>query len=319
MVAIIFSDSYAEHIFRKPIEDGADSLHIVSGIATPTMTAWLMEQIEKWNPSQAISIELIVGLSSSMSTGFSLVYHQEFQQLVHSHPQIISSFQCSYVYQGAPVHSKLYTWLKQGKPIHAFTGSANFTQRAFLSNAQREVMTDCSAEQAESYFQSIIDDTIYCTHSEVEEYIKLVSPHIPEENDRASQITLSLLSKKQKGQVPKISGLNWGQRRGRNPNQAYIPVPINVIREGFFPTDNTVFTLLTDDHHSLLVRLEQQNNKALTTPSNNALIGEYFRNRLGVAEGAMVTKEHLERYGRTNVVFTKIEDELYYMDFSVEG
>ena len=36
-----------------------------------------------------------------------------------------------------------------------------------------------------------------------------------------------------------------------------------------------------------------------------------------LAEGAKVTKDDLERYGRTDVTFTKIEDELFYMDFSV--
>lgn len=315
---MIINNDFVDQLFRNPIQNGADCLHIVCSIATPTMTAWLMEQIEKWEPSQKISIELVVG-SANMSKGFSLVYHQAFQQLVRLHPQCISSFQCSYVYKGTPIHSKLYVWLKQGKPFQAFIGSANFTQSAFLGNIQREVLTECSAYQSEEYYKSIIDDTIYCTHSEIEEYIKLVLPQIPKKNDKTKQVALSLLSSKKQGEVPKISGLNWGQRKGRNPNQAYIPVPISIVRDGFFPVNNTVFTLLTDDHHSLLVRLEQQNNKALTTPSNNALIGEYFRNRLGVAEGAMITKEHLVRYGRTNVVFTKIEDELYYMDFSIGG
>ena len=74
---------------------------------------------------------------------------------------------------------------------------------------------------------------------------------------------------------------------------------------------------MTDDHRQLLLRVEQAGNKAITTPLSNALLGEYFRNRLGVAEGAKVTKGDLERYGRTDVTFTKIEDELFYMDFSV--
>ena len=76
------------------------------------------------------------------------------------------------------------------------------------------------------------------------------------------------------------------------------------------------FTVLTDDGHQLILRAEQQNNKALTTPMNNSLLGEYFRNRLNLPNGHPVTKQDLERYGRTDVVFAKIDEELYYMDFS---
>ena len=104
---------------------------------------------------------------------------------------------------------------------------------------------------------------------------------------------------------------------GRNRNEAYIPLPASIARTRFFPLEERVFTVLTDDHHQLLLRVEQDRDKAITTPLSNALLGEYFRNRLGMAEGAMVTKADLERYGRTDVTFTKIEDELFYMDFSV--
>lgn len=55
----------------------------------------------------------------------------------------------------------------------------------------------------------------------------------------------------------------------------------------------------------------------IETPHNNSLIGEYFRNRLGLPNGAFVKKEDLIRYGRTDVTFYKIDDENYYMDFSV--
>ena len=70
---------------------------------------------------------------------------------------------------------------------------------------------------------------------------------------------------------------------------------------------------------SLVLRVEQQNDKAITTPENNSKLGEYFRYRLGLANGAFVTKEDLLRYGRTDVDFYKIDDEQYYMDFSVHS
>ena len=66
----------------------------------------------------------------------------------------------------------------------------------------------------------------------------------------------------------------------------------------------------------MILRIEQQNDKAITTPARNSDLGEYFRNRLGLANGAFVTRADLDRYGRTDVVFIKLDEETYYMDFS---
>lgn len=126
---------------------------------------------------------------------------------------------------------------------------------------------------------------------------------------------ISLLSRS--GDVGKKSGLNWGQRGKRNKNEAYIPLPTKIARTGFFPLDEQHFTVLTDDRHQLILRVQQQGDKAITTPLSNAQLGEYFRNRLGLSNGAFVTKADLEAYGRTDVTFYKLDEEQYYMDFAV--
>jgi hypothetical protein len=41
------------------------------------------------------------------------------------------------------------------------------------------------------------------------------------------------------------------------------------------------------------------------------------KKRLGVPLGEHVKMEHLLKYGRTDIDFYKIDDENYYMDFSV--
>ena len=86
-------------------------------------------------------------------------------------------------------------------------------------------------------------------------------------------------------------------------------------QDRLFPLDRH-FTVVTDDDRPLLLRVEQQNDKAITTPLSNAQLGEYFRGRLGLANGAPVVKQDLIDYGRTDVVFYKIDDEQYFMDFS---
>ena len=103
----------------------------------------------------------------------------------------------------------------------------------------------------------------------------------------------------------------------RNKNESYIPLPAPIARSGFFPLNKQHFSVITDDKHHLIIRVEQGKDKALTTPMSNALLGEYFRNRLGLANGAYINRSDLEKYGRTDVTFYKFDDEQFYMDFSV--
>ncbi|OGR47579.1 MAG: hypothetical protein A2021_00220 [Elusimicrobia bacterium GWF2_52_66] len=119
------------------------------------------------------------------------------------------------------------------------------------------------------------------------------------------------------GTLPERSGLNWGQRpeERRQPDQAYIRLPAEIYKTDFFPPIGQDFIVRTDDRKILTCHRAQQNGKGIHT-SNNSLLGQYFRNRLGLAEGEFVKKEYLEKYGRSDIGFYKIEDETYYMDFS---
>ncbi len=75
--------------------------------------------------------------------------------------------------------------------------------------------------------------------------------------------------------------------------------------------------MLTDDGKTIICSRAQDHGKGIHTPHNNALLGEYFRNRLGLSSGASVTKSDLNAYGRTDIVFYKVDDETYYLDFSI--
>ena len=188
-------------------------------------------------------------------------------------------------------------------------------------------MINCDPGTAMNYYQSLIDRSIYTHHAEIEEYVQIHPTHpvLDRENalieginvaqKRYETITLSLITRT--GEPGTRSGLNWGQRLGRNPNEAYIPLPTKIAKRGFFPLEKRHFTAITDDRHQLILRVEQQNDKAITTPARNSDLGEYFRNRLGLANGDFVTRADLDRYGRTDVVFMKLDEETYYMDFSV--
>ncbi len=304
-----------------PLQIEADELNILSAYATPNMLSWYIKNIEG-KASVPIDLNLIIGMAPFDNLSVSV--HEGFRQLVSAElPREIASVRCSYVIDRPAEHANLFIWSKMGQPVTAFMGSASFVQSSFIGNHRRELVDFCNPIEAMAYYDSIIPRTVYCNHAEVEEYVILRPTHpvldlecnLVDELDSYDSVCLSLLTKT--GEPGTRSGLNWGQRAGREPNQAYIPLPSRIAKSGFFPLEESHFTAITDDRHQLTLRVEQQNNKAITTPVRNSDLGEYFRNRLGLENGAYVTRADLERYGRTDVKFVKLDDETFYMDFSV--
>ena len=315
----------AKTVLFDPLARDVNELYIVSGYATPTMLSWYIKNL--YHKTQTpIRIYLLVGMVPF--DGVSVSVHEGFIQLVRSEqPQEIAKLECSYIYDAPAVHSNLFIWAKDGTPVLAFSGSAYFVQSSFVGRHRQEVMNECDPQEALQYYQSLIDRSIYVHHAEVEEYVVIHPTHavLDMENaliegfdlmaqDGYQKVTLSLITRS--GEPGKRSGLNWGQRPGRNPNEAYISLPSRIAKSGFFPLEKRHFTAITDDRHQLILRIEQQNDKAITTPARNSDLGEYFRNRLGLANGAFVTRADLDRYGRTDVIFLRLDEETYYMDFS---
>lgn len=320
---MLYQEDFRDHVLLAPIREGARQLKIISGYATHTMASWHITEIASQILSP-IEISLIVGMCQF--DGISMSVHDGFKDLVARNTSNQSTFMCQYVTEGVPVHSKLYLWERKGSPFRAYIGSANYTQTAF-SASRSELLHECDANEAAAYYDIIEPRTTYCNHAEIEDKIILTSAHpvlSAEESpliflrgSGITQVTLSLLTRSH--DVGFGSGINWGHRRNgirREPNQAYIPLPIDVVRSGFFPLEKKHFSVVTDDGKQLILRAEQQNDKAITTPLNNSLLGEYLRGRIGVANGAFVTKQDLLNYGRTDITFYRLDDKQFFMDFS---
>lgn len=317
----MFSKNIAQKVLFAPVRQGADTLLILSGYATPNMASWLIKSLQERRLGP-VNISLLIGMVPY--DGLSVPIHEGFKELHgKSYPSAVGQFTCGYVYENPPVHANLYVWLKNEAPILAYTGSADFMQNSFISS-RREIVENCDPNEAYTFFSDIESKSIYCNHSEVEDNIILHPTHQILDADNnplttlsgegITSVTLSFLTNH--SNVGEKSGLNWGQRNRRNKNEAYIPLPSQIAKTGFFPLNKQHFMAVTDDGHNLLLRVEQQNNKAITTPLSNAQLGEYFRNRLGLSNGAFVTKQNLLDYGRIDVTFFKIDDEEFYMDFS---
>lgn len=313
----------AETALFLPLRNDVNELYIIAGYATPTMLSWYIENLYH-RTRVPIRIVLMIGMVSF--DGISTSVHEGFIQLIRGEkPQEVEKVECSYIFDAPAVHANVFMWAKDGVPALAYAGSADFVQSAFVGNHRQEVLVECDPTVAMDYYESLIDRSIYAHHNEVEDYVTIYPTHpILDREDglnwdldalvRYDRVSLSLVTRS--GEPGGQSGLNWGQRPRRNPNEAYIPVPREIARSGFFPLEGQHFMAVTDDRHQLLLRVEQQGDKAITTPARNSDLGEYFRNRLGLPNGAFVTHADLDRYGRTDVVFLKLDEETYYMDFS---
>ncbi len=324
-----------ENLFDKvlvdPVRRSADTLYIVSGYASATMVHKHLLGLKRFRKD--IRVELIVGMA--VQDGVSVKDHNGFKELALS--QYKDLFVCRYIAYSPPVHSKSFTWYHGDIPKIAFAGSANYTQAAF-SDFRREVMIEHDAETSRDYFDLILQDTIDCSdpqvdsritiHSEPEYSIRRAEEEI-EDDRNASEIEENLARLPHKkvtfldrsGRLPERSGLNWGQRpeERREPNQAYIRLPVALARTDFFPPRGEQFTIITDDDKQLICVRAQDHAKAIHTSDSNSRMGQYFRFRLGLPEGSFVRKMDMEHYGRTDVDFYKIDDETYYMDFSTNG
>ncbi|MBR5548616.1 MAG: NgoFVII family restriction endonuclease [Kiritimatiellae bacterium] len=319
-----------------------DTLKIVSGYATPAMAVAHLMSVRrlsrKLRYALPLNIDLVYGMAGE--SGVSEVYDSGFKALREKREfKFNGSFDCSYVKAPLSVHSKVYVWCKGDKPIRAFMGSANYSERAFKSPTRIETLTECDPLSALTFFEEAKSKAIDCENVDVrkdfkrtkkQQLVNCKSAKFSIEDDESSEyylcpkLEVSLLTKT--GKTGNGSRLNWGVRPSgkprksgrsrRNPNQSYIGLPSNVYRSDFFPPKAERFTVLTDDNVVMTCVRAQDHGKAIETKDDNSELGLYFRKRLGLQSGAYVRLSDLKKYGRTNVVFWKLGDANYVMDFS---
>lgn len=124
------------------------------------------------------------------------------------------------------------------------------------------------------------------------------------------------------GFVEEKSGLNiWNANgRKRHPNEVYIPFN-KVDRErpenkDFFPPQDQSFNLLLPDGQTISAKVCQDNGKAIMSNPNKALGKWLLRDVLELPEGTLITYNLLQEKGFDTVVFEKIDDLNYTVDFT---
>lgn len=304
-------------VLIKPAREGATGLLVVSGYVSLNMAhSHLDDRRIGDNP---VNVKLIYGMARS--EGITIAEHEGFKAL-----ETRGLFECHYRVASPAVHSKVYVWTVEDVPVRAFVGSANYTHSGFgLGRGNGEAMALADPRLAYNYFEEIRRGALEVGHADIEQHVNIHrgEHRVPEDGDCR---VVSLLATRglHRGEVPHSAGLNWGFRQqagyNRNRNEAYIQIGANLGRENFFPPRPEHFTVITDDGLKFEARRAQKGGggHAIETPppEGNSLLGAYFRRRIGLADGTFVTREHLERYGRTDVEFCKIDDE-FYMNFAV--
>ena len=318
----MFTNDLYQRVLINPAKEGCDELFTVSGFASSTFANRHLKEL-----SQLMNrfgkpfgkINLIIGMKINRNDDIAL------KRLIKEHPTNFDAF----YYEGrGEVHSKTYCWVKNKEPVISFSGSANYSQEAFVGYQQNQMVED-NAEQTFDYFHTLLRESNSVLNSPIKlpkriQNIKGTAIHEAQPGSvvwlvPGRSVKISLLTKKGGGIVPHRSGLNWGQRpnENREPNQAYLALYEDTKLEGFFPERGKTFTLITDDEHSFDMTVQQDSRKAISSTSNNSEIGIYFRERIGVPLGKAIIRQDLERYGRTDYQIEKLNDETFILDFAV--
>lgn len=324
---MITTELYDIILIEPAIRGLANKIYAVSGYASATFAKRHLEDLLHTNNS--FELNLIIGMPRSTYD------HLAFVELHQLYPNNFKA----YYYQGnPPVHSKVFSWFMDDRPILGYAGSANYSQYGFFNHLQTNQMTEENPNEIYRFYSRLINNSIPILD------VPTPSPPIITEvmHDNASVspgsirwivpnkiVRISFLDKR--GILPRVSGLNWGQRMEkrtnkktgaiswvkRNPNQAYLSLKGDSRREGFLPNRAYTFTLITDDNHSFDCVVAQDGRKAIETTNNNSELGEYMRHRIGVPLGRLITEENLIQYGRTDYTIEKLNDETFIFDFSV--
>lgn len=315
-----------KRVLIDPVARGASELFVLSGYASASMVTQHFARVREVTKNP-ISLDLVVGMTGR--DGIDRTNLLGFQAI----PRQVggNSFNCSFTTDGISDHSKLYVWCDASGPLEAFMGSVNYTQFGFgLGGAQNfhtETCVEVDPSEALDIVLSAARGTIGYLNPDIPNHLKIYD----KPDEKATQavganepfssgdyVTLPLVQTKgeMRGMPHKSSGLNWGQREGREPNQAYIPIPSTVAASKLLPPRGVHFQLVTDDGNVFMATVAQDGDKAIETPENNSLLGKYIRSRLGLPLGVFVDKEDLDRYGSNGVRLRRIDEYLYEMDFS---
>jgi NgoFVII restriction endonuclease len=319
----LLTSNLFEEILLEPAKRGARELFVVSGYASASMVTRHFEVA-----ARELSIDLAIDLHIGMSGRDGLSRNTLLG--LQSIPRQIGdrTFNCTLSTRGESNHSKVYVWCDDSGPREAFLGSSNYTQLGFgishSATSHKEICVPIDPFAGFEYVLASAKGGISYKSPNISDFVDLYDDFAQPTNEMlepqlsaGSFVDLPLVMTRpaENGEVHRKSGLNWGQREGRNPDQAYIPIPSTVAKDNFFPGKGIHFQVVTDDGEAFICTVAQEGDKALETPSDNSILGKYFRKKLGLAPGTFIQKENLARFGSNLVRIYKDTDDYFRLSF----
>ncbi|MBL7994867.1 NgoFVII family restriction endonuclease [bacterium] len=323
---MLFYSNLEEIIFHRHEMVQSDELIILSGYVGPNPILRLQ--------TLPFNSRIIYGMYGS--DGIRRTLHNSLVSINNAQTNI------QIFYSRTPVHSKCYIWKYENRIVHALVGSANFSSNG-LSTPYRETLAETTVDTfipLNDYVETILRNSIICTDAVVTEGRRNAA--LPE--DRETDYCRMTLLDPRTNEMQNANGLNWGQNPDNhtNPNDANIPIRAEYIRlypELFPPKQelprlseaggraqrhNDTIEIIWDDGATMEGLLEGNYPvngviypKQISSFPEKRHLGSYIRQRIGVADGARVTRRHLERYGRTHIDVSLQTEGVYFFNFSV--
>lgn len=215
------------------------------------------------------------------------------------------------------IHSKLYIWHNNENVESYLIGSANFSRNALLHSPQREVLEFGRSFNDIAHYLSVIKEK----GRELELDPETISTKLIVEPTNISSFSMlssgrskiNIIGKSVNASEPHgAAGLNWGYSwAGPALNDAYIPIPIEKVREGYIPSKEggkkVVFDAIWDDGEVMSISFEgNQGNiygdypKQISSYPNKHILGDYLRQRISNKIGInLVTTDEENDFRKT--------------------
>jgi hypothetical protein len=322
-----------EIIFNRHEIHDTNELVILSGYVSPPP----IRKLE----TLPLPVKVIYGMYPS--NGISETLHHSLVNLQHNIDNI------DIYYSSSPIHSKCYAWKNNTDVIHALVGSANFTSSG-LCTPYREVLAEATRDTfrpLNDYINNILHSAILCNDADIS--IGAIGARtIRSRVTHALGYCRMTLLDPATNETQNANGLNWGQNESNhtNLNDANIPIRADYIRNypDLFPEkqdfslvgnqggrsqrNNDAIDIIWDDGTTMRGLLEGSNDrisgflgirfpKQISSFPDKSELGRYLRQRIGVPSGQRVERTDLERYGRTHIDVSLIDEGIYRFDFSV--
>ncbi|MEJ5928835.1 restriction endonuclease PLD domain-containing protein [Corynebacterium sp. H128] len=235
-------------------------------------------------------------------------------------------------------HGKVYHFTEEDTSESAYIGSANLAaiQDAYRSTFEAGVVITSEAYDIGEYLKSHVFplgtefDTleIQATCTETTPLENLVRDRLVEKIPEGEPKELTKYQPKFSYEIPlkdtPSSNLNcfFGKGREHKPTGKILRRPwyevelipgVEITRQEGYPQNKARFEVVTDDGYSFECNVNGQNgNKNFRSSESLSILGTFLKGRLeaqGVLKvGEPVTKEHLEKYGRSTVNLSYYEE-----------